>query len=156
MKSFLFVFVMIFALSAQHEGLTDAILSDQNVTPNNYPWTPMTHGHAIDQTHSGTLVVGWFGGSEENHDDLWIWVTRKEPGKEWETPYSPTGQGNTGQPCIFQSSDPDAPLLLYENCWKANPSRMRFSTDEGTSWSDAIDTPLRTTSKNRPLEIKGG
>ncbi|MBD3322133.1 MAG: hypothetical protein GF350_13630, partial [Chitinivibrionales bacterium] len=156
---------------AQHVGKTEAILYDRCVSPNNYPWTPMTHGHNITITHKGTIVVCWFGGMGEKFEDNNIYIARKEEGKAWETPYvadygggpgdDPLDLAETRSPVVYQPAAVDSPLILWLG-YRTTQRTMRISRDDGKTWSDRISMPTfggklyRGPERGLPLEIKGG
>lgn len=130
---------------------------------------PECHASTIEETPKG-LVTAWFGGTEEKHPDVGIWVSRHVDGK-WTVPvevadgvqYSlPDGTVHrhpTWNPVLFQY--PDGPLMLY---WKCGPSpstwwgEMAQSDDCGETWHsyrrlpEHIDGPVR----NKPLLLEGG
>ena len=37
---------------------------------------PQVHASTLVETTSGQLLAAWFGGTEEGHDDVSIWVAR--------------------------------------------------------------------------------
>jgi hypothetical protein len=41
---------------------------------------PQVHASTLAETASGQLVAAWFGGTEEGHDDVAIWVSRHGSG----------------------------------------------------------------------------
>ncbi|MBD3319653.1 MAG: hypothetical protein GF350_00995 [Chitinivibrionales bacterium] len=165
---------VIFAATAcfsQHVGKTEAILYDRSVSPNNFPWTPMTHGHSSAVTPLGTMVCVWFGGMGEGFNDVNIWIARKEAGKGWDTPIivdyggstgdDPMNLGSTQDPVIYQPSAVDSPLIVYLGAL-GNTRFMRLSYDDGKTWSErksfhnAGGIQYRGPQRSVPLEIKGG
>ena len=130
---------------------------------------PEAHASTIEETPDG-LVAAWFGGTEEKHPDVGIWVSRHVSGK-WTEPvevangvqYVQTDgkihRHPTWNPVLFQY--PHGPLMLF---WKVGPSpstwwgMMAQSIDHGKTWSRAerlpehIDGPVR----NKPLLLNDG
>jgi predicted neuraminidase len=130
---------------------------------------PECHASTIVETPRG-LAAAWFGGTEEKHPDVGIWMSRHRNG-QWTTPVEvangiqytqPDGTAHrhpTWNPVLFQM--PDGPLLLF---WKCGPSPdtwwglMARSSDGGETWSvptrlpEHIDGPVR----NKPLLLSDG
>ncbi len=130
---------------------------------------PECHASTIAETPAG-MVAAWFGGTEERHPDVGIWLSRHINGT-WSPSvevangiqYSVTDgtvhRHPTWNPVLFQS--PDGPLLLF---WKCGPApdnwwgMMSESADHGVTWSIArrlpehIDGPVR----NKPILVKDG
>ena len=42
---------------------------------------PQVHASTLVETASGQLIAAWFGGTEEGHDDVCIWLSRYEDGR---------------------------------------------------------------------------
>src|SRR5688500_14676122 len=42
---------------------------------------PQVHASTLVETTSGQLLAAWFGGTEEGHDDVSIWVARRDNGR---------------------------------------------------------------------------
>ncbi len=125
---------------------------------------PECHASTLAETPQG-LVAAWFGGTEEKHPDVGIWVSRHD-GKQWSPPVevangveSPEKRYPCWNPVLFQM--PDGPLLLF---YKVGPSPSTWwgmlirSTDGGHTWSkperlpDDIAGPI----KNKPLLLADG
>ena len=125
---------------------------------------PEVHASTIAET-SGGLVCAFFGGTEESHSDVGIWVTRQE-GTSWTNPTEvangiqhKTLRHPCWNPVLFQQ--PDGPLQLYYKC---GPSPSTWwgmlieSTDCGVTWTrpyrlpDTIDGPV----KNKPVLLADG
>lgn len=130
---------------------------------------PECHASTIEETPSG-LIAAWFGGTEEKHPDVGIWVTRQVDGRWTESVEVATGvqysrpdgsvhRHPTWNPVLFQY--PNGPLLLF---WKCGPSpdtwwgMMARSEDHGKTWTSAhrlpehIDGPVR----NKPILLEDG
>ncbi len=125
---------------------------------------PECHASTIAQTKSG-LIAAWFGGTEEKHPDVGIWVSRHD-GQAWSTPVevatgveSPAKRHPCWNPVLFQM--PDGPLLLF---YKVGPSPSTWwgmltkSTDEGQTWSEPQRLPddIAGPIKNKPILLAGG
>jgi predicted neuraminidase len=125
---------------------------------------PECHASTLAETPQG-LVASWFGGTEEKHPDVGIWVSRHD-GKHWSAPVevangveSPEKRHPCWNPVLFQV--PQGPLLLF---YKVGPSPSTWwgmlmrSTDGGQTWSkperlpDDIAGPI----KNKPLLLADG
>ena len=126
---------------------------------------PQVHASTLVETTSGRLLAAWFGGTEEGHEDVSIWVARHENGR-W-TPGVKVADGvqdaakryPTWNPVLFQPSG--GPLLLF---YKVGPSPREWwgmvieSTDDGRTWStprrlpDGILGPI----KNKPVQLADG
>jgi len=125
---------------------------------------PECHASTIEETEDG-LVAAWFGGTEESHTDVGIWVSRLENG-EWSAPVEvadgvqhDTKEYPCWNPVLFQ---PDAgPLMLF---YKVGPSPeewwgvLRTSDDGGRSWSRACRLPedILGPIKNKPIQLSNG
>jgi predicted neuraminidase len=130
---------------------------------------PECHASTIEETPGG-LVAAWFGGTEEKHPDVGIWVSRQENGK-WTIPVEVADgvqylgvdgkphRHPTWNPVLFQYAN--GPLMLF---WKCGPTPDTWwgmkaqSLDDGKTWSTAerlpehIDGPVR----NKPILLKSG
>ena len=125
---------------------------------------PECHASTIACTADG-LVVAFFGGTREGHEDVGIWLTRKEGGA-WSCPCE-VARGTAGDgerfpcwnPVLFQV--PGGPLLLF---YKVGPNcadwwgMLMASSDGGRTWGqprrlpDGIWGPV----KNKPVQLSFG
>ncbi len=131
---------------------------------------PECHASTIEETPAG-LVAAWFGGTEEKHPDVGIWVARHIDG-QWTVPVEvadgvqytlTTGEVHrhpTWNPVLFQYPD-GGPLMLFYKCGPSPGTwwgMLTTSTDHGESWSppsrlpEHIDGPVR----NKPILLKDG
>ena len=125
---------------------------------------PECHASTIEWTKSG-LVAAWFGGTEEGHRDVGVWLSRHD-GKAWSPPVEVANgvqADQTRYPCwnpvLFQLKD--GPLVLF---YKVGPSPSRWwgtridSTDDGKSWSKPQRIPdgLLGPVKNKPVRLTDG
>ena len=130
---------------------------------------PECHASTIAETPEG-LIAAWFGGTEEKHPDVGIWISHFR-NKQWSAPEEvATGvqyvradgsvhRHPTWNPVLFQY--PEGPLVLY---WKCGPDpaswwgMISMSGDHGKTWTPAcrlpehIDGPVR----NKPVLLRDG
>jgi predicted neuraminidase len=125
---------------------------------------PSCHASTIAETPAG-LVAAWFGGTHEKHDDVEIWLSRKN-GDNWTSPVSvangiqnPSKRYPCWNPVLFQY--PGGPLMLF---YKVGPDpidwwgELKTSNDFGKSWSKAIRLPKDIIGpvKNKPVLLADG
>jgi len=125
---------------------------------------PSCHASTIAETREG-LVAAWFGGTHEKHDDVEIWVSRKQKGK-WTIPVSAANgikDASKRYPCwnpvLFQY--PGGPLMLF---YKVGPDpiewwgELKTSMDHGKTWSKAVRLPdgMLGPVKNKPILLSDG
>lgn len=125
---------------------------------------PSCHASTIAETPGG-LVAAWFGGTEEKHKDVEIWVSRK-PGNTWTAPTSVANgiqDASNRYPCwnpvLFQY--PKGPLMLF---YKVGPNpiewwgELKTSNDYGKTWSKAYRLPqgILGPVKNKPVLLNDG
>jgi predicted neuraminidase len=135
---------------------------------------PSCHASTIVESHDGTLVTAWFGGTAEKNPDVGIWVSRKIDGT-WTSPVevanglkhlnpdSTVNRYPTWNPVLFQPrhAEQRLPLMLF---YKVGPSPQTWwgmlitSDDDGKTWSeprrlpDGILGPIR----NKPVQFANG
>jgi predicted neuraminidase len=126
---------------------------------------PSVHASTLVETTGGTLLSAWFGGTNEKHPDVAIWLARREAGR-WtrgvkvaDGVVDPKTRHPTWNPVLFQPKD--GPLQLY---YKVGPSPQSWwgmvitSTDDGRTWSaprrlpDGVLGPI----KNKPVQLRDG
>jgi predicted neuraminidase len=109
---------------------------------------PSSHASTIAETDDG-LVAAWFGGTREGHQDVGIWVARRD-GHRWSAPTEVANgrdaNGATRYPCwnpvLFQPAD--GPLMLF---YKVGPNPREWwgmlttSADRGQTWSKPTRLP---------------
>jgi len=119
------------------------------------------HAPTIAETGSG-LIAAWFGGTHEKHEDVEIWISKKQMGA-WTAPHSiANGIVNSKRyPCwnpVLYSHTDNVLYLFY----KVGPSpsewwgEMKYSEDDGSTWSEAIRLPdgILGPIKNKPVLIQ--
>ena len=128
------------------------------------------HASTIVETSDKTLVAAWFGGTHEKHEDVCIWMSRRE-GKRWTPPENvangvqylcPNGE-KVRYPCwnpvLVQPSD--GPLMLFYKCGPS-PSEwwgiLARSGNGGKTWSFPHRLPEGVLGpvKNKPVQIEDG
>ena len=126
---------------------------------------PSCHASTIEEGRDG-LVAAWFGGTEEKHPDVGIWVSRYN-GKFWSVPVEvANGVRDDGKkrfptwnPVLFQPAK--GPLLLFYKVGP-NPDRwwgmLRTSDDGGKTWGVARRLPdgILGPIKNKPVALADG
>lgn len=126
---------------------------------------PECHAATIVQTKAGTLLCAWFGGTEEKHTDVGIWLSRWEDNK-WSTPVEVANGVQDAQlryptwnPVLFQPGRGE--LKLY---FKVGPApddwwgEVISSGDDGRTWHGRERLPNRGIGpvKNKPIELADG
>ena len=125
---------------------------------------PQCHASTIEETPTG-LVVAWFGGTREKHEDVGVWVSRQADGG-WTDPVEVANgvqSADLRYPCwnpvLFQ---PQAgPLLLF---YKVGPSPSTWwgmlmkSADGGKTWDKPTRLPENIFGpiKNKPVQLADG
>lgn len=125
---------------------------------------PECHASTLVETRRG-LVVAWFGGTHEKHDDVGIWVSHLGT-RGWTTPIEvANGIQNANQrypcwnPVLFQARN--GPLLLF---YKVGPNprdwwgMLTTSGDCGRTWSEPLRLPegILGPIKNKPVQLASG
>ncbi|MCH7408126.1 exo-alpha-sialidase [Belliella sp. DSM 111904] len=125
---------------------------------------PSCHSATIAESSEG-LVSAWFGGTNERHPDVGIWLSRMENGS-WTSPeevanglINDTLRYPTWNPVLFQV--PQGDLLLF---YKVGPKPSEWwgmlmrSKDAGKTWSqpEALPEGILGPVKNKPLLLGNG
>ena len=123
------------------------------------------HASTIVELDNGELLASWFGGTNEKHPDVTIWLSRKKDNK-WSVPRQVADgiqHDKKRYPCwnpvLFQLTN--GPLMLF---YKVGPhpstwwGMLMTSTDNGKTWSEAKRLPedIYGPIKNKPLELADG
>ncbi len=126
---------------------------------------PECHASTIVETAAGTLVAAWFGGTEEGHSDVGIWLSRHIDGA-WTAPVevadgvqSDDKRYPTWNPVLFQPRE--GPLLLF---FKVGPNprewwgEVMVSADDGVTWTPPHRLPDGGIGpvKNKPIQMEDG
>lgn len=150
-------------LFADHDALKQPGVLKREFIYETAPF-PECHASTLAETPKG-IVAAWFGGTEEKHRDVGIWVSRLVNGK-WTTPVeaangvvNSTRRFPTWNPVLHQVKD--GPLLLF---YKVGPSpstwwgEVKRSKDHGVTWSDAEKLPgdIIGPIKNKAITLKDG
>ncbi|MBD2701532.1 exo-alpha-sialidase [Spirosoma sp. BT702] len=125
---------------------------------------PECHASTLAETPQG-IVAAWFGGTEERHPDVGIWVSSRTK-TNWTTPVEvangvqPDGKRlPCWNPVLFQV--PKGELILF---YKVGPSPstwwglLKRSKDNGKTWSAAEKLPdgILGPIKNKPVLLPSG
>ncbi|MDH3650891.1 MAG: exo-alpha-sialidase [Saprospiraceae bacterium] len=125
---------------------------------------PQCHASTLVETPEG-IVVAWFGGTHEKHEDVGIWVSRLE-NEEW-TPPQEVANGmqhmDKRYPCwnpVLYYDDDLGTLLFF----KVGPSPREWwgewmsSPDLGKTWSKPVRLPedILGPVKNKPIRLSNG
>jgi len=123
------------------------------------------HASTIVELNNGELLASWFGGTNEKHPDVTIWLSRKKDGK-WSEPIRVADgiqHDKKRYPCwnpvLFQPAN--GPLMLF---YKVGPHPSKWwgmlmtSTDNGKTWSEPKRLPedIYGPIKNKQLELLDG
>jgi len=123
---------------------------------------PFRHCHAatLVETAGGGLLAAWFGGAQEGHADVAIWLARWQAG-QWGTPVKVAAVPGVPlwNPVLF--SERIGSVWLF---YKIGPTIPAWSgayirsADNGLSWSGPTLLPagLLGPAKNKPLVLSNG
>jgi predicted neuraminidase len=150
-------------LGAARQAAQPAIVSTEFIYERG-PY-PQVHASTLVETTSGQLLAAWFGGTEEGHPDVSIWLARHEHGR-WSSSVKVADgvqdaakRHPTWNPVLFQPRR--GPLMLF---YKVGPSPQEWwgmvitSDDDGRTWSPARRLPegILGPVKNKPLQLADG
>lgn len=125
---------------------------------------PSCHASTIVECQ-GRLLAAWFGGTEERHPDVGIWLSRRD-GEGWTAPVevangveSPAVRYPSWNPVLFQPRR--GPLMLF---YKVGPKpkawwgMLQTSDNAGADWSAPVRLPpgILGPIKNKPIELANG
>ena len=104
------------------------------------------HPSMLCETREGTLIFMWYGGSTEAEAGNRIFYIRKLKGaKEWSKPKRlENRQIDFGT--LYQPTKSGAPIIAsyWLGAPKRSPCRLRFSWDDGKTWSKPYEFPTTT------------
>ncbi len=116
------------------------------------------HGSNICEGPGGTLIAVWYGGTAEKHEDVQVWMSKKNPGKSWQEPWVAEKEGKTskipeemdefeghsseGNPVIYYEKERGRLHLWWITIWGIGAGRgwstgfikYKHSDDAGKSW----------------------
>ncbi len=145
-----------------------AVVAEFAIPHGDLPRDHETHASTITEANDGTLVAAWFGGTDENHPDVKIWVSRKTAAdRSWREPVVVDNgvREVQGVPTEFSCWNPvlfthpsgtiylyykisgTGPLPGYKNWWGA----VRTSTDNGLTWSERVWLPTTSTDGDKEV-----
>ena len=114
---------------------------------------PSCHASTIVETASGALLSAWFGGTDEGHNDVEIWISRKQE-NGWSPPrsvadgvVSDSQRYPTWNPVLFQPSPTEGghgPILLFYKVGRSPQEwwgEWKKSYDDGTTWTTTERLP---------------
>lgn len=126
---------------------------------------PECHASTLVETSDG-LLVAWFGGTEEKHPDVGIWISRYTPDAGWSPVQevangveSPTKRYPCWNPVLHR--DPGGTIVLF---YKVGPSPQDWwgmqieSKDDGNTWSQPVRLPdgILGPIKNKGVRLADG
>ena len=177
-SSVLMLFVVVFVMSctAQKYDIPElakvgegAYLKGELIYPLDAKPTPECHASTIVEVEDG-MIAAWFGGTEEKHSDVGIWVSMNLDGS-WSKPVEVVdGYQNdslrypTWNPVLFQPKN--GPLMLF---YKVGPNprdwwgMLTTSDNGGRTWSKSVKLGeeikvghLLGPVKNKPIQLEDG
>jgi predicted neuraminidase len=135
------------------------------------------HSGALAHLSDQSVLAAWFGGTREGAKDVQIFLSRLRPGEtKWSTPVVIASREQTagdleryisklGNPILFTDSRRRV-WLFYVSVsfggWSGSSINVRFSDDDGQSWSNAtrlVTSPFLNVStlvKGAPIECESG
>jgi len=119
------------------------------------------HASTVVELPDGGLLAAWFGGEEEGHPSVEIWLSRKPAGGGWSAPEPMTNfpEVPCWNPVLFR--DAQNRVWLF---FKVGPDEMswvgayRTSDDGGQTWSNVAFLPagLLGPIRNKPIILSNG
>jgi predicted neuraminidase len=120
------------------------------------------HASTLVQAPNGDLLCAWFGGTEESHPDVAIWMSRFSEGK-WSKPFraAKVMEQAHWNPVLFRDADN---VILFFKVGVDVPNWRTYwqtSKDNGATWSEAVelvpgDVGGRGPVKNKPIVLSDG
>lgn len=144
-------------------GRTDAIIRreviDISKSPATFGGAPVVfvHPSGIDQTRTGTIVIGFNGGQSEGEGNK-AYVLRRELGGSWTDPQILEEDKQIDFGIVYQPRNvPQAPLLAMY--WfggapaEGPPTGIRVSRDDGATWSARTLSPNSSLWEGRGMQV---
>ena len=129
---------------------TDAILLRQMIKVHDSParlndGSRLSHNHPsmLCETRKGTLIFMWNGGVAEAEGRNRVWIIRKVKGSDrWTDPAMVEPEIGVDFGTCYQPRAAGTPLITayWQGVWR-NPQVLRFSYDDGVTWSDCVPFP---------------
>ena len=170
-KKLFILFLVIFTFSLSNAVERSEVVLLEEFVGNSF--SSYNHSSYITESRDGTLIVTWYGGTEEGYDDVSIYVARKEKDASGWTQRREIDDGDgraCWNPVVFTPSS--GPILLYYKIggdWNNWVACVRTSDDDGRTWSERQWLPesgedlyqayggrFLGPSKNKPLELPDG
>ncbi len=117
---------------------------------------PECHASTVVETSDGALLCAWFGGTEESHNDVGIWLSRCEKGT-WSTPIEVAKVNETAHwnPVLFAESDGTIDLFFKVGreipFWSTVWIR---SKDSGRTWTKPDELVVADQGGRGPVKNK--
>jgi len=132
------------------------------VLPDNKPFE-QAHASTLVSLDNDEFLVAWFGGTEEKHNDVGIWLT-KGNGDSWSFPkeVAKIREEPHWNPVLFRKNDGEIVLFFKVGAEIAIWETWYItSTDNGESWSEpeelvAGDRGGRGPVRNKPIVLSNG
>lgn len=128
------------------------------------PDRPFLQGHAstIVATNDHQFLVAWFGGTQEKHDDVGIWLSKGSAGS-WSKPVevAKIREDAHWNPVLFKTKND---IVLYFKVGKTIDNWETWfirSADNGSTWSKPVelvkgDKGGRGPVRNKPIVLSNG
>jgi predicted neuraminidase len=117
---------------------------------------PECHASTVVETADGALLCAWFGGTEESHNDVGIWLSRFEKGA-WSAPIEVAKVNETAHwnPVLFREAD--GTIDLFFKVGREIPFWCTVwirSKDGGRTWSKPDELVVADQGGRGPVKNK--
>lgn len=116
------------------------------------------HASSLLELSNGDLLCTWFGGTQEGHPDVNLWLSRKPKGGTWQTPVVVSdGDGETlFNPVLVLLKGGD--IQIYFLSPGIDDGQVTTSTDNGYTWSKPKKLPKGFVGPivNKPIYMNNG
>lgn len=122
---------------------------------------PECHASTVLPLKSGRVLVAYFAGTYEKHDDVGIWLSIREDGV-WRKPrcIAKVEDSAHWNPVLYQTEEGVRLIFKVGKTIPAWRSYTMLSVDEGEHWSEpvpmAADHPANGPVRNKPLWLSDG